>query len=84
MWWNQYLRDTGGTGFWHETYFRRGGFEAIYDNMPGPIGFLKCAPALPTREPMCTAGERLRLTGSPPLSPAYREPDLYGEDRDRS
>src|SRR4051794_10290616 len=23
-WWQNFLRDSGGTGFWHETYFRRG------------------------------------------------------------
>ena len=34
LWWKQFLRDTGGTGFWHETYFMRGGMEAIYDDMP--------------------------------------------------
>ncbi|HEY7295713.1 MAG TPA: DUF4188 domain-containing protein, partial [Dehalococcoidia bacterium] len=29
-WWKQFLKDSGGTGFWHETYFLRGGMEAIY------------------------------------------------------
>jgi hypothetical protein len=24
QWWQQFLRDRGGTGFWHETYFRGG------------------------------------------------------------
>ncbi|HET6317240.1 MAG TPA: DUF4188 domain-containing protein, partial [Chloroflexota bacterium] len=24
-WWQEFLRDSGGTGFWHETYFMRGG-----------------------------------------------------------
>jgi hypothetical protein len=38
------LRDSGGTGFWHETYFMRGGMEAIYDDMPRPVGFLNFAP----------------------------------------
>src|ERR1700752_3384573 len=23
-WWKDFLRDSGGTGFWHETYFIRG------------------------------------------------------------
>ena len=32
-WWQTYLRDTGGTGFWHETYLRRGGVEAVYVDM---------------------------------------------------
>jgi hypothetical protein len=22
LWWKQFLRDSGGTGFWHETYFK--------------------------------------------------------------
>lgn len=48
-WWRSYLQDTKGTGFWHETYFIGGGFEAIYDNMRAPIGLLKFAPhELPT------------------------------------
>ena len=25
LWWQEFLRDSGGTGFWHETYFMRGG-----------------------------------------------------------
>src|SRR5580693_703654 len=26
-WWKQFLRDTGGTGFWHELYSVRGGLK---------------------------------------------------------
>ena len=48
-WWLKFLKDTGGTGFWHETYFRRGGMEAIYDNVPQPIGFMGFAPVIPAR-----------------------------------
>lgn len=33
VWWGKFLEDTGGTGFWHETYLRRGGFEAVYVDM---------------------------------------------------
>ena len=28
QWWQNFLKNSGGTGFWHETYFRRGGMEA--------------------------------------------------------
>ena len=28
QWWQRFVRDTGGTGFWHETYLMRGGMEA--------------------------------------------------------
>ena len=33
QWWQQFLRDTGGTGFWHEAYFMRGGMEAVYNDI---------------------------------------------------
>jgi hypothetical protein len=33
-WWKNYLADTGGTTFWHETYFAGGGFECVYDDLP--------------------------------------------------
>jgi hypothetical protein len=29
QWWKAFLRNSGGTGFWHETYLRQGGMEAI-------------------------------------------------------
>src|SRR4030095_3555718 len=29
LWWQQFLRDSGGTGFLPETYFPRGGSEAV-------------------------------------------------------
>src|SRR5688572_28573655 len=38
-WWKQFIRDSGGTGFWHETYFMRGGMEAVYDDMVEDTGF---------------------------------------------
>jgi hypothetical protein len=40
QWWGTFVRDPRGTGFWHETYFLRGGIEAIYDDMPAPLGVL--------------------------------------------
>jgi fumigallin biosynthesis monooxygenase-like protein len=33
-WWRDFLRDSGGTGFWHETYLIGGGMEAVYDDIP--------------------------------------------------
>ena len=35
-WWQDFLKDSGGTGFWHEAYFMRGGLNAIYDDMARP------------------------------------------------
>jgi len=37
-WWKNFLKDSGGTGFWHETYLMTGGMEAIYDDVKQPIG----------------------------------------------
>ena len=38
-WWREFSTDPAGSGFWHETYRRTGGMEAIYLGMPKPIGF---------------------------------------------
>jgi hypothetical protein len=62
-WWKDFLRDPGGTGFWHETYFRRGGFEAIYDDIPTPIGMMQFAPNLAARGPMFSARQRSERSG---------------------
>jgi len=58
VWWKNFLRDSGGTGFWHETYLRHGGMEAIYDDLPKPIGFMTFAPVVPARGPMFGAAAR--------------------------
>jgi hypothetical protein len=57
-WWQAFLRDSGVTGFWHETYFRRGGMEAIYDDLSAGIGFSSFAPVVPAVGPMFSARER--------------------------
>jgi hypothetical protein len=78
-WWRDFLRDSGGTGFWHETYFMRGGMEAIYDdvNQP-PLGFQAFAPGVPARGAMFSARTRLRLGEETPAPPAGTgEGDLY-------
>jgi hypothetical protein len=67
-WWKDFLRDSGGTGFWHETYFMRGGMEAIYDDLPSPIGFLQFAPAHEAKGSMFGARQRLGLQGQPPVA----------------
>jgi Domain of unknown function (DUF4188) len=57
-WWSDYLRDRGGTSFWHETYFRRGGFEAIYVDTKAPVGLACFAPAQRAQGPMLGARSR--------------------------
>jgi len=75
-WWQGFLKDSGGTGFWHETYFKRGGMEAIYDDVLQPIGFMGFAPIVPARGPMFGAAARSskEFAGQPVLS----EEELYG------
>jgi len=77
QWWQSFLKDSGGTGFWHETYFRRGGIEAIYDDVPQPIGLMAFAPVVPARGPMFGAAARSGrdFSGEPVLS----EEQLYGK-----
>ena len=74
-WWKEFLRDSGGTGFWHETYSARGGIEAIYDDMPTPIGMMKFAPLHPAKGPLVSARARLRREGESP-APALTEAEL--------
>lgn len=58
-WWKNFLRDSGGTGFWHETYRRQGGIEAIYDDVARPIGMMCFAPLQPAHGTMFGAAQRL-------------------------
>jgi Domain of unknown function (DUF4188) len=58
-WWKRFLKDSGGTGFWHETYLKQGGMEAIYDDMAEPVGFSKFAPTLVARGAMFGSAKRV-------------------------
>ena len=57
-WWSDYLRDRGGTSFWHETYFRRGGIETMYVDTGETIGLSRIAAAIPAEGPMFSARRR--------------------------
>ncbi len=48
-WWRDFLKDSGGTGFWHETYHMRGGMEAIYSDVDRAVGFSAFMPMQPAR-----------------------------------
>jgi hypothetical protein len=76
-WWQQFLRDSGGTGFWHETYFMRGGMEAVYDDVVKDIGFLRFAQVREARGPMFSARSRAGRPGEPPTAVPIEEQDLY-------
>jgi len=79
QWWKDFLRESGGTGFWHETYSIRGGIEAIYDDMPTPIGLMKFAPLSPARGSVFSARQRLSREGSDSSPAPMPEADLYRE-----
>jgi hypothetical protein len=75
-WWHNFLRDAGGTGFWHETYFMSGGMEAIYDDMSKPVGLMRFATQSPARGAMFSSRKRAGLPGQSPLESAITEEDL--------
>ena len=76
-WWKQFLRDTGGTGFWHELYSVRGGFEAMYVDVQRPTGFLRFANPVPEKGSFFSARERLHRGGVANTPAPYTETELY-------
>ena len=78
QWWKSFLRDSGGTGFWHETYFMQGGMEAVYDDLARPAGFQAFAPNVPARGPMFSSRGRAKRGGETPPPPGEStEGELY-------
>ena len=76
QWWQQFLRDTGGTGFWHEAYFMRGGMEAVYNDMLQDIGFLRFAPIQPATGARFIARSRAGQPGEATVPSAVTEEEL--------
>ncbi len=75
-WWKKFLRDSGGTGFWHETYLIQGGMEAIYDDVPEPIGFMRFATLKTAGGAMFGAAHRAAKAHE--VEPVVSEKQLYG------
>jgi hypothetical protein len=78
IWWQNFLKDSGGTGFWHETYLMGGGMEAVYDDVPHPLGFMRFAPIITARGPMFGAAKRAGKDTDQTADPVVSESDLYG------
>ena len=78
-WWRDFVRDSGGTGFWHEAYFKRGGMEAIYDDIQGPLGFSAFATVVQAKGAMFSARRRAGMTGESSSAPALSESELGSE-----
>lgn len=76
LWWQQFLKNSGGTGFWHETYFMRGGIEAVYDDLAGTTGMLTFAPVVPAVGPMFSSRQRAHLAGAASVAPPVAESDI--------
>ena len=55
---------------------KTGGMEAIYDDVPQPIGFMRFAPVVPARGPMFSAANR--ASQERPAAAVISESDLYG------
>lgn len=77
-WWQGFLRDRGGTGFWHESYARSGQVECVYIDMPS-IGLASFAPKHPARGSMFSARRRLGLIEKNEPPPALSEDEIYQE-----
>jgi hypothetical protein len=77
-WWQTFLRNSGGTGFWHETYFRGGGVEAVYIDMKVPTGLSAFAPVEVARGAMFSARKRAGVAGESVLQPGIGESEIYG------
>jgi len=75
LWWRQFMRDTGGTGFWHEAYFMAGGAEAIYADIK-PIGYGQFAPLVPARGAMFSSRRRAARDGAA-AEPIVAEQEFY-------
>jgi hypothetical protein len=80
QWWIDFVRDSGGTAFWHEVYLMRGKMEGVYCDMnPPPVGFQAFAPELPARGAMFSARQRAGLPGEVlPLPEGYTEREHSG------
>jgi len=79
-WWRQFLKDSKGTGFWHEAYFMKGGMEMVSVDIPVNIGFRKFAPNLPARGSMFSARLRAKRAGEPHIPAPVSEHELYSKE----
>ena len=79
-WWKNFLADSGGTGFWHETYRMKGGIEAIYDDIPTKFGLASFAPLVSARGGMFSTRRRLSAVGAGGLPTDAEPPAIVDED----
>ena len=58
-WWRRIRELSAGAGFWHESYHAKGGVEALYVAMPGPVGLQHFAPERRPVGPFMSARARV-------------------------
>jgi len=75
-WWAAFVHDSGGTGFWHETYFKRGGMEAIYDDIFVPLGLSAFASAAAAKGAMFSARKRAGVQGEAAVQSPVSESEI--------
>lgn len=77
-WWQDFMKNSGGTSFWHETYLMRGGMEAIYDDSTSPLGFKAFAPVQLAKGKMFSSRSRTGAGGETPVQPSgTTEHEIY-------
>lgn len=78
QWWQEFMKSSEGTSFWHETYFIRGGMEAIYDDATSPLGFKAFAPTTLAKGSMFSSRSRIGGMGDAPAQPSgTSESEIY-------
>ncbi|MFI6165911.1 monooxygenase family protein [Nocardia sp. NPDC051052] len=78
-WWQKFLQDAGGTGFWHEAYFLRGGIDAMYDDMDTSTGMTRFAPVVAARGRMFSTRGRVHDQQSK-VAPVVDEKTYYSSE----
>jgi hypothetical protein len=81
-WWQKFLRDTGGTEFWHEAYTNNGPIESVYDDVRKPIGLGRFAPLVQARGPAFSLRGRVRAAGRQTAPAPLSEAELYTDSGD--
>lgn len=79
-WWKLFVQKATGYGLWHETYFMRGGMEAIYGDVPPPLGLMAFAPIRPVAGANFSARSRLRVFGEQTTDGPISETEIPPRD----
>lgn len=79
-WWKSFVQKPSGYGLWHETYFMRGGMEAIYGDVPPPLGLMGFAPIRPATGAGFSARSRLKVAGGQTVDAPISEIEIPRRD----